>query len=571
MPQPDGPDDADELALDDVEVDPVDRQQPFAASPGRRTPSGRPAPGAPGLAASVTSARVMSGAPFLEARLDATDGFDSDDPGDREQEDPEQGPVALAQLGRASDEDADALGLGVELGGHDADQGPGDAQAKAGDDERHGRRNDDRPEEELLRGVEAAGHVDEAAIRRLHALHRRDDDGEERAQEDDRDLGPGSEDAEHDHEDRQQRDPRQGVEEVQPGVQGVLEAPEPAGGQADRDAQDDRQEVAERELREAREEVAPEPLGLDLDDPGLDDPGRATEEDAVDDPAAAPELPQRQEDDDAGQRRRAGARCRGGGRAGRVGGEGAGSGSRRSTSTSGLGDWPRTAARGRCGADRGPRPEHARSRRRAQPDRRSCPHVGRCPWRSAEPRPPGGPTIGRWRSLWPECRQCQTFRLHSRLGAPSGRPDCRRRIEEEDTTMAKRTRTLALLAAVAVFAAACSGAAAPRQRPAPVAAPAPAAPAASIGARRAADAREDRHQDRPERHRDQPVRREARRAGRDLREERPQCPDHRLRGRRQGHAGPPGRPARRRLRRHVGVRHVADDRRAGRRPSRSTR
>ncbi len=97
--------------------------------------------------------------------------------------------------------------------------------------------------------------------------------------------------------------------------------------------------------------------------------------------------------------------------------------------------------------------------------------------------------VGGWRSLWSECRQCQTFRVHSGP-ARSGATWRWRSLEEDDTTMAKRTRTLALLAAAAIAFAACSGGGGATTAPEPTAASSgSAAPVEPTVAGRPADAR----------------------------------------------------------------------------------
>ena len=90
------PDDADELALGDVEVDPLDR--PAAArrvawsTYSIRTPRAwRAKPCCMSTtSAPATSRDAISGSAILEP----PDGLDADDPGDGEEQDAEQGPVA---------------------------------------------------------------------------------------------------------------------------------------------------------------------------------------------------------------------------------------------------------------------------------------------------------------------------------------------------------------------------------------------------------------------------------------------------------------------------------------------
>ena len=82
----------------------------------------------------------------------------------------------------------------------------------------------------------------------------------------------------------------------------------------------------------------------------------------------------------------------------------------------------------------------------------------------------------RWRSLSPECGQCQTLRLHSGQARCPGEAGCRRRIEEDPTTMAKLSRTLAVLASAAVLAAACTSGGGASTAPDPTHQPPAAAP-----------------------------------------------------------------------------------------------
>src|SRR3989337_763866 len=65
-----------------------------------------------------------------------------------------------------------------------------------------------------------------------------------------------------------------------------------------------------------------------------------------------------------------------------------------------------------------------------------------------------------------------------RHGAAPVSPGCSRRIEEDDRTMAKHSRTLALLASAAVLAAACTGGGG-TAAPTVSTAPAPSGPVAS--------------------------------------------------------------------------------------------
>ena len=102
-------------------------------------------------------------------------------------------------------------------------------------------------------------------------------------------------------EERDQGDAGQGVEEVQPRVGHVRQALVPAERQSERDGKRDGQDVAADQLEQADPDVVPEPGDLDLPGPRQEDVGGLAEEELIDDPEPAAELPAADEDPDPEQ------------------------------------------------------------------------------------------------------------------------------------------------------------------------------------------------------------------------------------------------------------------------------
>src|SRR6266852_4281875 len=138
---------------------------------------------------------------------------------------------------------------GEDLGRDDAETRRPERDAHAGDDRGHGRREHDEGEDLGLRRAQALGRPHARPRRRHHAVDRVDEDDEEGAPEDQEVLRRLA-DAEPDHRDGDHGGGREEAEELDHGVQEVVQRADAPH----EDAHDDAERAAEREPdRDARE------------------------------------------------------------------------------------------------------------------------------------------------------------------------------------------------------------------------------------------------------------------------------------------------------------------------------
>src|SRR5262249_35222503 len=168
---------------------------------------------------------------------------------------------------RAVDHEADADRGAGELAHHDADHAAADGEPQAGEQERCRARHDDAAEEKRLRRREAARYGQKPRIGGAHRRVRVDEQRQHGEQEDDEDARrkPG---ADPQHDERQQRDLRGGVQGGDERCDGMRDEPVAAAHQAERHADEEREAEAERQLEPARREVRPDPSGRDEQRPG---------------------------------------------------------------------------------------------------------------------------------------------------------------------------------------------------------------------------------------------------------------------------------------------------------------
>ena len=131
-----------------------------------------------------------------------------------------------------------------------------------------------------------------------HAFDRRQDDREEAAEEDDDGLHVPVEPEPQDDQ-RDERNARQRIEEVQPRVEREREAPVPADEDPERDREDDGRARAHDELERRDPHVVPEARLRHLARAGRRDRRRRAEEELVDETSGRADLPDDEEQDDS--------------------------------------------------------------------------------------------------------------------------------------------------------------------------------------------------------------------------------------------------------------------------------
>ena len=186
-------------------------------------------------------------APFVKAALEAVDDIGQRHSGDGENCNTDEDFVGLERGSRNRDHEADTGGGGIEFADHDADERATDGESKARENEGNRGGQHDRLENLPFRRAETSRRGEQVRRRSFDAVPGVDQEWKNRAQKNDPHLGKDADTQPNDDE-RQKGDAWRGVHRVDERVADVRKPLIPADRNAERNSENDREEITPGKL-----------------------------------------------------------------------------------------------------------------------------------------------------------------------------------------------------------------------------------------------------------------------------------------------------------------------------------